>query len=43
MSFRRTFASVAIAVLAHASLLSAQAAAPRARTLDIYIADTEGG
>jgi beta-lactamase superfamily II metal-dependent hydrolase len=43
MSLCRTLATVAIAALAHAPALSAQTAAPRAATLDIYIADTEGG
>lgn len=43
MSFRRSLALVAIAALAHAPALSAQAAAPRAATLDIYVVDTEGG
>jgi competence protein ComEC len=43
MFLRRTLASVAIAAIAHAPMLSAQAAAPRAATLDIYVVDTEGG
>lgn len=43
MSLRRTLASVTLAALAHAPALAAQAAAPRAATLDIYVVDTEGG
>jgi len=43
MSFRRILASAAIATLAHAPTLPAQAAARGAATLDIYLADTEGG
>jgi beta-lactamase superfamily II metal-dependent hydrolase len=44
MSLRFTIASTLLAVLANASVLSAQPAAkPSAGTLDIYIADTEGG
>ena len=43
MSLRRTLASVAITALAHAPALFAQAVAPRAATLDIYVVDTEGG
>jgi beta-lactamase superfamily II metal-dependent hydrolase len=45
MPLRRTLALAGTALLALAgvSTLSAQSAAPRAGTLDIYIADTEGG
>ena len=43
MSFRRALASAAIATLAHAPALPAQAAARGAATLDIYVVDTEGG
>jgi beta-lactamase superfamily II metal-dependent hydrolase len=43
MSLRRLLASTALAALAGAPALSAQPVAPRPGTLDIYIADTEGG
>jgi beta-lactamase superfamily II metal-dependent hydrolase len=43
MSLRRILASTALATLACAPVLCAQGAAPRSGTLDIYIADTEGG
>jgi competence protein ComEC len=43
MFLRRLLACAAIAALAHGPALSAQVAAQHAATLDIYIADTEGG
>ena len=43
MFFRRSLATAALAAIVHASTMFAQAPASRATTLDIYIADTEGG